>query len=505
MQLWTEAKFGNKELDALNDLRGRARFYTSTISYLLDTVTSGSLGRIERSLDEAGLKDLKPAIEDIARNLVASNREEGSVLTAYTNDDSAVWKDLRPELVKAKLVPSDIISQHRDLIHDFIRELGERGTLDVAPTEAMPNTSIRGKPPRLPRGMPSELKESLAILAPGRKSSRAEFKDESRFHRRDLAEEPGNSCSESSSHGYRSADILQVRIEEQPSRSSRRRRTRSRRKRQSTKYSLDIESFLKEISLFPPTALHDRSDWKTLNRQSKMLDKMRDCELGRQHGLDEAIISGVSNPTSHEALLNLGFGDRIPELLANIPFAERVPGHTSSFEPRFQCSRCVLLHTKARITFIATPWGICLIADGFNASFMVEYIKYVTDLVRAVRNSWSDRGSYEDNSQNVFKIIDFMYRLTFEWDQLKGGILSGRKTDHSYDLEEWTESEANFEGLAYGLDSRGDSWSSNFVSAKGVRPLQQHRTIMASARLAERPTIFGECCSKPVPLIVNQT
>ncbi|KAL9609459.1 MAG: hypothetical protein Q9167_005788 [Letrouitia subvulpina] len=134
-RLWTRAKFGNKELDTINDLRQKARFYTGTISTLLNTVTVGSLGRIENSLNEAGLKEIKPAIEDIARKLVASNNREGSVLTAYPNDDTAVWKELRRELVKENVVPSDIISKNKNLITEFIRKLGERGELDEPKTE----------------------------------------------------------------------------------------------------------------------------------------------------------------------------------------------------------------------------------------------------------------------------------------------------------------------------------------------------------------------------------
>lgn len=465
VQLWTKAKFGNKELDALNDLRSRARFFTSTMSTLLETVTSGSLGRIERSLDEAGLKDLKPAIEGIARKMVASNRKEGSVLTAYTNDDSTVWRDLRRELVKEKLVPSDIISQHRGLIHDFIRELGERGTLDVSPSEAETKISFRGKSDILPREIPSQSQESLAISAPGRTSFGAQSKDETRFHQRDLADESDISCGQSRSHGSRFADTSEVRAGEHPSRSSRRRRTKTRRKRQSTMNSVALESTL-DYPLFSSTSSNDRSEWKGLDRQAKLLRKGLDRGLGKQHGLDEAIIPGVRNPTSHEALLNLGFGHRIPDLIANIPLAERAPGSSSSMKPKFQFSEYVLLHMKESIVFLSTPWGICLMADGFNVSFLLEYFKYVMKLAEAMQKIKSSPRPFTHCFRRTFKLIDFIDRKIFEWDSATSEFAPEGNPEGEEDQSDDELTGKELEEDLYGLDSRGNSWFSNLLLQK---------------------------------------
>lgn len=89
-RLWTRAKFGNKELSTLNDLRQKARFYVGAISAVLNTVTVGSLSRIEDLLRKAGLENLRPAIEDVASKVAALHDKEGTVLTYYSQDDTAV-------------------------------------------------------------------------------------------------------------------------------------------------------------------------------------------------------------------------------------------------------------------------------------------------------------------------------------------------------------------------------------------------------------------------------
>lgn len=135
-RLWTRAKFGNKELSTLNDLRQKAKYYIGAISAVLNTVAVGSLGRIEDLLREAGLEKLKPTLEDVAGKLAASHEKAGTVLTCYSDDDTAVWKELRRELVKSKIGSSDIISKNKDLILDFVRQLGDQGSLDVLVEES---------------------------------------------------------------------------------------------------------------------------------------------------------------------------------------------------------------------------------------------------------------------------------------------------------------------------------------------------------------------------------
>lgn len=86
-------------------------------------------------MEEAGLKELKPAIQNLARELASRSRKEGAILIDYTNDDARVWKHFRRELVKQRLVSSDVIREKVDLIIQFVLKLGEQGLLDESQVE----------------------------------------------------------------------------------------------------------------------------------------------------------------------------------------------------------------------------------------------------------------------------------------------------------------------------------------------------------------------------------
>ena len=124
-QLWQKLKFGNKEMSELPNLRGKLSYYNETISFYLNLVSMGSIGRIEKQIDEAGddLKDIKSAVNDIATRLSTNSDHEGSVLTAYTDDAENDWKEIRRVLI-SKGFPTSILSKYRVLIIDYIEELG---------------------------------------------------------------------------------------------------------------------------------------------------------------------------------------------------------------------------------------------------------------------------------------------------------------------------------------------------------------------------------------------
>lgn len=59
-------------------------------------VSMGTMGRVERLMNDAGgdLEEIKVAINGVTAHLMSSsNRHEGSMLTAYADDDRAVWKE----------------------------------------------------------------------------------------------------------------------------------------------------------------------------------------------------------------------------------------------------------------------------------------------------------------------------------------------------------------------------------------------------------------------------
>ncbi len=130
-KLWKEVRFANGEWTNVKDLRLKLNFYTSNLSLFLNMVSMGSMGIVEKQMHEAGgdLKDIRRAVNGITANLMSGANKEGSVLTDYADDDKAVWRAFRRELVKAGF-SSDVIREHKDTIQAYVKELGSRGILD---------------------------------------------------------------------------------------------------------------------------------------------------------------------------------------------------------------------------------------------------------------------------------------------------------------------------------------------------------------------------------------
>ena len=118
-KLWHRWLFGNK-LVLVQDLRGKLCYYTSAIALFLNMVSNGTIGRVEQQMDSAGgeLREIR-----IAVNRIASAYEDDSILTVYSDDDPAVWREIRRELVKDGFT-SRVIEQYKDIIQAYIRELG---------------------------------------------------------------------------------------------------------------------------------------------------------------------------------------------------------------------------------------------------------------------------------------------------------------------------------------------------------------------------------------------
>ena len=130
-KLWKAVRFGNGELANVKDLRLKLTYYTSNLSLFLNMVSMGSMGMVEKQMYEAGgdLKDIRRAVNGITAHLVSGANKEGSVLTDYADDDKAVWRAFRRELVKRGF-SSDVIVEHKDTIQAYVQELGSRGILD---------------------------------------------------------------------------------------------------------------------------------------------------------------------------------------------------------------------------------------------------------------------------------------------------------------------------------------------------------------------------------------
>ena len=136
-KLWQKVKFGNGEMQDLNELRLKIATSTQAINLFLNMLLIASQGKVEQYMDSQGpeLKEIKTSVNWIAAMLQATSPGEGSVLTSYTNDDKMFWKEFRRELVKEGY-SSSVIKEHRDIIIKYVVEIGNRGMLeDVEPAE----------------------------------------------------------------------------------------------------------------------------------------------------------------------------------------------------------------------------------------------------------------------------------------------------------------------------------------------------------------------------------
>jgi tetratricopeptide (TPR) repeat protein len=131
-RLWQKVRFGNEEVADLRDLRSRATYYTSLMTLLLNMRSSGSIGRVEQQMNDAGgqLREIKTIVNGIAALQISQGDHEGSILSTYTNDDRSAWKDLRRELRHKHGFRDSDLRKNKAVIIDYITELGNRGVLD---------------------------------------------------------------------------------------------------------------------------------------------------------------------------------------------------------------------------------------------------------------------------------------------------------------------------------------------------------------------------------------
>lgn len=130
-KLWQKVRFGNGQMVDIGDLRSKISYYTSALSLFLNMVSMGSIGRVEKKMDEAGgeLREIRLAVHSITAHLMNAADKEGSILTAYADDDKAVWREFRRELIRDGF-SSSILRKHKNIIQDYVKELGSRGLFD---------------------------------------------------------------------------------------------------------------------------------------------------------------------------------------------------------------------------------------------------------------------------------------------------------------------------------------------------------------------------------------
>lgn len=74
-KLWQRIRFGNGEMVGVGDLRGKLVYYTSAMSLYLNMVSMGSIGRVEKHMNDHGgyLKDIKVGIHRITAHLLSKD------------------------------------------------------------------------------------------------------------------------------------------------------------------------------------------------------------------------------------------------------------------------------------------------------------------------------------------------------------------------------------------------------------------------------------------------
>jgi len=115
-KVWDRIKFGDEGIQVI---RNQLVLHTSTLTLFLTSLGTGSLGRIEKKLD------------DIAAEIRAGHHEP-SVMTAVADDTASsgneAWRLLSTEL--AENFSRQEIEAYRDEIKEYIRQLMSKGALE---------------------------------------------------------------------------------------------------------------------------------------------------------------------------------------------------------------------------------------------------------------------------------------------------------------------------------------------------------------------------------------
>lgn len=122
------AKFGNGKMQDLVVIRSELATLTHAITLFLKLLSIGELARVGRYMETHGeeLRDIKHTLHRVIAPAQTENHEEKSILTSYTEDDKAVWKEFRRQLIKLG-VSSKVLKKFQEPIKRYAFELGKRG------------------------------------------------------------------------------------------------------------------------------------------------------------------------------------------------------------------------------------------------------------------------------------------------------------------------------------------------------------------------------------------
>ncbi|WPG98357.1 Hypothetical protein R9X50_00114600 [Acrodontium crateriforme] len=135
---WKRFRLGTKDL---NGLRTKLTRRITSISAFLLTVELDSIDRVEQNVNDLPdviLRSLPLALGNLIDSRISDARSaRGSVMTAYTDDDTQIWKQFCREL-RRNGVRSRHIQQHGNELHDFFLSVtssggGSMDTIDESP------------------------------------------------------------------------------------------------------------------------------------------------------------------------------------------------------------------------------------------------------------------------------------------------------------------------------------------------------------------------------------
>ena len=119
---WDRIRLGNRNLD---DLSKRLVGKTASLSAYISVLGISSQGRVENEV----FPELLQKIDHMATQMRRGNSSIGTVLTTYDNDDKAVWREFRRELINTG-IRSREIHKYSAALKTYLSRLQRDGLLD---------------------------------------------------------------------------------------------------------------------------------------------------------------------------------------------------------------------------------------------------------------------------------------------------------------------------------------------------------------------------------------
>jgi hypothetical protein len=128
---WDRIRMGNKNLDSLSRQLVRQ---TAGLSAFVSVLGMSSQGRVENEV----FPELLQRMDHIAAQIRNGNASNSTALTTYDNDDKAVWREFRRDMIGAGIRSSDI-HKYSAALKTYLSRLQREGLLDE---DESPETNI---------------------------------------------------------------------------------------------------------------------------------------------------------------------------------------------------------------------------------------------------------------------------------------------------------------------------------------------------------------------------